>query len=170
MKLPHQILLHLFLGWLNQRAVVTERGEKNRGILLTSSSLIDAAELTDREIGLAVNSYMYSSYASHPQKHDYKATLNQFFVKQSTGGNIVPTKSKVRKTDKPTILVVHERFTSTHAMFRSYAPLIRALRHRFHVTALVETNYIDAQSEALFETVQKSTPTHPKTWRRSRRG
>lgn len=162
MRLPHHILLHLFLGWLNQRAVVTERGEYNRGILLTSSSLIEAAELTDREIGLAVNSYMYSSYASHPQKHDYKATLNHFFAKQIKGGNIVPAKSKVRRVDRPTILVVHERFTSTHAMFRSYAPLIRALRHRFHVTALVETNYIDAQSEELFDSVHKIDSEAPK--------
>lgn len=165
LKLPPDILLQLCLGWLNQRAVLTKSGEFNRGVLLTSSALLEAAELTDREIGLAVNSYMYSSYATHPAKHEYKATLNKLLSKQLEAANISSAPVIKRDVARPTVLVVHERFTSNHAMFRSYAPLIRALSGRFSIAALVETDYIDADAEDMFEVVHKIDSKAPKNLR-----
>ena len=74
---PPNVLLVLVIGWLNQRAVLTSRGEKNRGLLLTNGQLLEQAVLEDKHIGLLVNAWMYCSYATHPNKHDIKIWFNK---------------------------------------------------------------------------------------------
>ena len=49
------------------------------------------------------------------------------------------------------MLVVHERFTSHHAMYRCYAPAIKALAPRFELLAMSDDENMDEVSRRLFE-------------------
>lgn len=154
-RLDQQVLFQLYVGWLNQRAVVTKQGESNRGKLLTSSERLQGTQVGDTHVGLMVNSYMYCSYASHPQRHQFKETLNTLMTEAMANIGVDYANNRKRKTKRPTVLVIHERFLHKHAMFRCYAPHIRAMKDRFSLIALAETDKIDAPAEALFEQVHK---------------
>ena len=156
---PVDVLFPLMLGWLNSRSVLTDQGEKNRSRLLESGQLLASAKMTDNDIEQVVNAWMYSSYATTPKKHEIKKHLNQTLkglLPASIRQASPPPKSR-RDSDsqKPHLLIIHERFTSVHAMYRCYAPSIRKLSARFEVTALVEEGYIDAPAERLFGRVIK---------------
>ena len=156
--LPQQrpeILLVLLLGWLNQRAVLTERGEQNRSYLLTLGPYVENAEISDRDIPSVVNAWMYASYADDPAKHDIKRSFNKLLkglLKQSDTehvGTVVAPRGK----KKPVMVVVLERFTVPHAMYRCYGPSIRDLKHYFHLVAVVEEEHIEPASAAIFDQV-----------------
>lgn len=150
---PVHIRLVLMLGWLNQRAILTEQGEKNRGRLLNSGELLKDAEITEADIEPLVNAWMYSSYASDPNKHAIKSSINQLLINCMLSAEIRPKDVKRKLTGRPKILVIHERFTGVHAMFRCYAPLLRSLRSYFHTVALADTNMIDSAAEEIFDEV-----------------
>ena len=147
-----EILLPIMLGWLNQRAVLSEQGEKNRTRLLSSGALIQKCLPDDRLISPMIRAWMYSSYASTPNKHDIKTFLNKIFQKRLAAINTLSAKSYERKS-RPRLLVIHERFLSKHAMFRCYAPSIRLLNSAFELIALADVNEIDGDSDSIFTAV-----------------
>lgn len=155
LKQPPQILFVLMLGWLSQRAVLTAQGEKNRTKLLSSVDLIRNVSIHQRHMELMAACWMYCSYAEYPKKHDIKEVFNDLFVKRLNElGYNQPKLAPVRKHKKrPRMLVIHERFTSQHAMYRCYAPYIEALRNDFYLVALVSVNDIDEPAKEPFEEV-----------------
>ena len=148
---PPRVLLTLMLGWLNQRAILTEQGEQNRTLLLQAGELIKDVEINDREIPYIVNAYMYCTYASTPDKNHFKAHLNQLLKKRMIAAKITPQPVKRVTVERPKILVIHERFSDNHAMYRCYAPYIEALRERFFLVSVAEEAMITPASEALFD-------------------
>jgi len=112
------VLFPLMLGWLNQRAVLTEQGEKNRTRLLTSGALVESLSVSDRHLPQMVRPWMYCSYASTPKKHDIKATFNKLFLKRLTEAGVKPIPVAYQSKPRPRVLVIHERFKSNHAMYR----------------------------------------------------
>ena len=60
---PPEVLLKLVVGWLGQRAVMTEKAETNRTKILSLGPAIEHAQITDNDILPIVNSWMYCSYA-----------------------------------------------------------------------------------------------------------
>ncbi|MAB86839.1 MAG: hypothetical protein CML51_06015 [Rhodobacteraceae bacterium] len=152
---PPPIALHLVLGWLNQRTVLTPTGEANRTLLLNSGGILQQAKITDQEIGQVINAYMYCSYASTPDKHDIKHAFNGLLRARMAEVGVLPAAPARTRREKPRVLVIHERFRTGHAMHRSYAPLIAGLRQRFELTALVEDEQIDKQAEGYFHQVVK---------------
>lgn len=149
------ILLCLMLGWLNQRAVFTPKGERFRSKLLVSGHLIENAVLTDSQVQYAINGWMYSTYAESPQKHSIKSSLNVLLHRLLTNAGISPPMPTYSGQKKPRLLVIHERFLSVHAMFRCYAPLIEPLKDYFEMSAMVEEEHIDDVAMALFDGVYK---------------
>lgn len=148
-------LLLLMLGWLNQRAVLTEQGEANRGKLLRAGSLIETADVGDQNIEQIINAWMYSSYATEPAKHSIKKSLNVLLRNLISAGNIVPRPVTHTIKKRPTIFVIHERFTSYHAMFRCYAPYLMSLKKNFRLIALCESQHIDEGADDIFDEVIK---------------
>lgn len=144
-----EVLLPLMLGWLTQRAVLTQQGENNRTKLLSSGDLVKDFQITSKHIQPIASAWMYCSYASTPNKHDIKLTLNHLLKDLMTRSGIVPKPVKHVKKEKPKILIIHERFTSVHAMYRCYAPLIRPLKEKFEVVGIAEENEIDENSSKL---------------------
>lgn len=150
---PKDLLLLLMLGWLNQRAVLTPQGEKNRGRLLISGHLLADVEIKDKHIPHIVNAWMYSSYATEPKKHQIKRVFNELLRKRIGEAGIVPSVPRYRLTTRPKVLVIHERFTAAHAMFRCYSPILRTLNEYFDTVAIAESEMIDAAAETIFDQV-----------------
>ena len=150
---PPPILYHLSLGWLNQRAVLTAQGEKNRGRLLASGHLLMSATITDKDIGSLSSAWMYCSYASLPSKHDIKDCFNHLLSKRMVEVGIAAAPVTHTTKQRPKVLVIHERFVEQHAMFRCYAPLMRSLKPYFETVALADATMIDEASNALFDKV-----------------
>lgn len=147
------ILLILMLGWLNQRAILTEQGEKNRGLLLKSGKAVESAKITDALIDQIVNAWMYSSYASIPTKHDIKASFNVLLSGLMAEVGLVAEPVKRAKKKRPTIVVIHERFIQQHAMYRCYAPSLKMLKQKFHLVAIAEDQWIDKASDDIFDEI-----------------
>jgi hypothetical protein len=148
-----ELLIYLMLSWLNQRAVLTPQGEKNRGRLLTSGHLISSVEISDRVIPALANAWMYCSYASEPSKHDIKKHINQILLKRMLKANIQPKPVTHIIRKRPKVVVIHERFVEMHAMFRCYAPFIRSLAPYFETVAVADSSMIDQAADALFDKV-----------------
>ena len=147
------VLLTLMLGWLNQRAVLTEQGEKNRGLLLQSGSLVETAKLSDSHIEQVVNAWMYCSYASTSRKHSVKKSLNRLMSDLMSDAGITVSEPAIETRSKPRVVVIHERFIEQHAMYRCYAPSISALKEKFELIAIADEEWIDEASDHIFDEV-----------------
>ena len=155
LRQPPRVLMTLMLGWLNQRAVLTEQGEKNRTVLLESGALIEDVEIEDREIPQIVNAYMYCSYASSPEKHAIKRSFNRLMKARMNRASINPKPMKRKITDRPRMLVCGERFTRAHAMYRCFGPHIKAFSKHFELISLTDHEWIDDEAAQLFDEVVK---------------
>lgn len=151
LKTEPKVFLHLLLGWLNQRSVLTNSGENVRGRLLQSGGVIKDVEILEGDVGLVVNAYMYASYASEPNKHQIKKTFNQLLLGLMRRSGIEPKMKNRPPRNKPLIVVIHERFMEGHAMYRSYAPLIKRLAEKFELFAIAEGDKIDDRAVQLFD-------------------
>ena len=157
-----RVLLTLMHGWLNQRWILTTQGERNRNRLLANAHLIESVQVTDRDIGLLVNPWMYCSYSSGHRKHDlkksYNVVLKNLLVRAGArGGVLTPHSQKTR----PKLLVIHERFSTGHAMFRCYAPSIKELGTYFELIALADDAEIGTDGRALFDEVHALSMPRP---------
>jgi len=159
-----RVLFHLMLGWLNQRAILTEQGERNRTALLSAHDRIRSLSIQENQFNKMVRCWMYCSYATYPKKHDLKETLNHLFVKRLDEVGLKTKPPVYRAKKRPRMLVIHERFVNKHAMFRCYAPYIRALKERFYLVALADETQIDESSQTMFDEIitldTKKTPFH----------
>lgn len=149
------IFLQLLLGWLNQRAVLTKRGEQNRQRLIEASPHAEAAAIVDGDIASVVNAWMYCSYSCFSGKHLLKKVLNHLLLKRMNDAGISPAMRSRQSVARPRLLVIHERFTSQHAMFRCWAPSIRALGEHFELLALADEPSIDSGAEKIFSSIRK---------------
>lgn len=148
------MLFFLMITWLSQRLVITEQGERNRTRLLASGYLVENVAIAEKHIPNMMFSYMYSSYASNHNKHDIKATFNKLFSNLLLRGNIKPKSVHHHPNKKrPKMVIIHEQFRQTHAMFRCYAPYIRSLSDFFDLIAVADENNIDKASDELFNKV-----------------
>lgn len=159
------VVLTLMLGWLNQRAVLTKQGEANRSSLLAMGSAIEGARIGDRAIPLIVNAWMYTTYASYPKKHELKKSFNKLLTQLLEENRPVQVqRPQPTPRQKPLMAVLHERFTTPHAMYRCYAPMIRNLGKYFELIAVVEEEHIDAEAEKLFSRVVKVPKERKHVW------
>lgn len=147
------VVLMLMMGWLNQRAILTEQGESNRSTLLASGERILESTMSDEMIQPLVNAWMYSTYADAPHKHDVKRHINTLLKGLLGDSEAVAVTSARELRQKPVMLVIHERFIKQHAMYRCYAPHLRRLKDKFCLIALAETDNIDDGSDDIFEQI-----------------
>lgn len=141
-----------FLSVLNARSVLTQKGELNRTFLLSNSALLKRSKLLKHNRIPAIRLWMYCTYSEYEGKHDVKFFLNELFVSFLLDSGLKkPSVLKSIKRVKPTILVINERFTSNHAMFRCYSRAIKSLRVKFEVIGLTDINEIDENSSAIFD-------------------
>lgn len=153
LKQTPEVLFILAMGWLNQRAVLTKQGERNRTALLACGPSFEQYDLVPKDIPQTMNAWMYSSYASSPTKHAIKDAFNGQFNRLLESSGVKVRCSRYLKKQRPRLVVIHERFHHQHAMYRCYAPVIRQLSNHFETVAVADAEMIDDVSGALFDEV-----------------
>lgn len=153
LNLPPDQLLPLMLGWFTAPFVHHTQGEKNRGILIENSAVIEAALPTQGIIQAMTSAWMHCSYADHPHKHKLKKSLNEVWLRLDKVGGLKSRSSERRVVDRPTILVAAERMSVGHAMYRSYAACIRQLKTRYNVICMSVRGYVSESAFDLFDDV-----------------
>jgi predicted O-linked N-acetylglucosamine transferase (SPINDLY family) len=149
LKFEPKIIFKLLAGWLSQRAIFTEIGEKNRSNLFNYGSYIENAKISIQELNLIFQPWMYCTYSSGNNKNEIKKYFNKLIlnsIKPQIPDNYFP---KYVKKLLPKILVIHENFNSKHAMFRCYSELINSLNDKFKVVGFAETLKIDKEAEKI---------------------
>ena len=143
LKFEPRILFKLLAGWLSQRAIFTEIGEKNRSNLLNYGSYIEHAKISLQELNVIFSPWMYCTYASGNNKNEIKRFFNKIIlnsIKPQISNNNFP---KYVKKSLPKILVIHEIFNSKHAMYRCFSELINSLNDKFEVVGIADFLKID---------------------------
>jgi len=131
--------------------VLTARGEQNRARLLEAGHLIENETLPDDMLAVLVSAWMYCSYASHPNKHAIKRSLNQLMRNWMRAKGINPTCSPRVLKDRPTLVIIGESLRAGHAMFRCYAEKIRQLRDQFRLVLVAPTTEQDPLVRGCFD-------------------
>ncbi len=145
------ILLPLMVGWLSQRAILSERGEGHRTRILQSGHLIENVQIEDRHLPMISVAYMYVTYAVYPRRHDIKRSFNKLCRNLLERRNLTSSNILLPQRKKPRLLVIHEWFSHSHAMYRCYAPLIKELGRKFELHSLASTEGIDDEAAKLFK-------------------
>ena len=153
-NLPPEHYFILSMGWLSERAVISQQGENNRTYLIDTSDKYSDIDIEVDALSPLAKVWMYCTYADSPNKHKIKVPLNnllrQFVAKQNV--NIKPV-TYIKKT-KPTVLVINEYFQKTHAMYRCYAPFLRSLKEDFNLIGLADEKVIDKKERDIFSYIK----------------
>ncbi len=153
LKLPPDQLLPLMLGWFTAPFVHNANGEKNRGLLIENSVLIEQGVPTQGIVQALTSAWMHVSYADHAHKHHLKKSMNEVWLRIDKMGGLKSRSVAYKVVDRPTILVAAERMSVGHAMYRSYAASIRQLKSRYHVVCMAVRGFISESAFDLFHDV-----------------
>jgi hypothetical protein len=118
--LPVKLRAQTIVAYVSQRLVIDVIAEANRSKLYTYFLTLENYKFDDKLRNIVMSAWMYCTYSNDIKKHDFKEKLNQY-ISCSWSDNIkINSKKNLTKSNK-TILVVNERYKSTHAMYRSYS-------------------------------------------------
>ncbi|MDA9004284.1 hypothetical protein N9J28_00605 [bacterium] len=148
--LAPQTYFILSMGWLTDRTVITEAGEKNREYLIKTSDRYSEIDIPPAAWACLSKVWMYCTYAETPDKHKIKFHLNKIIQRYLVTQGVTPRPIKYSKKDRPTVLVIHEFFYPNHAMYRCFAPKLRALKKDFNLIALADEKVIDKNDRDIF--------------------
>jgi hypothetical protein len=160
-KRSPQQFVSLWAGMLSALLTVASQAHQRRELISSLHAIFADTIISDAAMPTLSDAYMYTSYGTSKTKHDAKATIHRIFSNKMRRHDVViPTADELKARRllslskherKPVMLVGIEWFTSLHAMYRCYAPVIRQLRKRFHVVAMCRPSDIDEQGKAEFD-------------------
>ncbi|MDC0933966.1 hypothetical protein OAS20_00295 [Gammaproteobacteria bacterium] len=153
-KLPPEHYFILSMGWLSERAVISQQGENNRTYLIDTSDKYSDIDIEADAISPLAKVWMYCTYADSPNKHKIKVPLNNLLRKFMAKQNVKIKPVTYIKKAKPTVLVINEYFQKTHAMYRCYAPLLRSLKEDFNLIGLADEKVIDKKEKDIFSYIK----------------
>lgn len=155
-KAHPETAMDTFLGVLSHPVQMTEQAHAKREQLLTwLPSRLREMKLCPHHLMLLDRVSMYMSYAFTPRKHDLKASLNKLlaaWLKEQDVKQLVPSARREIK-ERPVMLVPLERFGFRHAMYRCFAPMLRAMREKFELVGMGLGSEMDDTCRALFDRV-----------------
>ncbi len=151
-----KLVLPAYISLIGEEGVLTHSATERRDKLFQMGPLLENAPLDDDSILTRLsNLWMFCSYTELKTKHDIKYHLNinlqKFLNKSGITAPPLPFPRKIKK--RPVIIIPSERFTSTHAMYRCYAPSIQQLREKFELVCIAEGKSVDENSKQLFDKV-----------------
>ena len=146
-----QVMFPLYVGFLTSMVALSQDAHDRRELLLGMPHLFKDISLTDQLISSMSDAYMYCSYGQRADKHDFKGLVHDLYAKMMFANGFTVPKFSRSKGKKPTILVPVEWFTSLHAMYRCYAPVIRQLRTKFKVIGMGRPHAIDKDAKKEFD-------------------
>lgn len=158
---PSEVLFYLMTGWLSERAILSDQGEKNRTRLLASGQLLVGYKLAQSDLGILCRVWMYCSYATSSRKHDIKYHLNALLKSYLYDNGILDTRNfEIPARSRKRICIILERFKSHHAMYRCYAQSIIGLKDEFEIIGLGDEAEFDEQSKSIFHETHLFDYTH----------
>jgi hypothetical protein len=162
-----QAIFALYAGMISPLLTIAVQAQERREALLGMHSIFADVKPGDGVLSTLSDAYMYTSYGLRRDKHDAKATMHAMLARMlHERGVPIPTakdlaerrENTIATGDKPTMLVCLEWFTSNHAMYRCYAPIIRQLRSRFRLVAMCIAASIDEQGKSEFDEWHEVNP------------
>lgn len=150
-----KLAMPIYLNLVAEKALLNQKACDRRDKLLELGPQLENMSLHDGGMLVRLsNLWMYCSYADGKNKHDIKKHLN--VVIRNFLNNVLKVKvpslpSQRKKKDRPVLLIVLERFTANHAMYRCYAPLIGQLREKFHLVLMCVAEERDDVNKKLFD-------------------
>ena len=144
-----QTMFALYIGLLTTMLATSHVAEERREELLGMHELFKDVQLSDRFLSPMSDAYMYCSYAFRADKHAFKGTIHKLYSDMMERHGFKEqdfSKRKHKIGEKPTVIIPMEWFTSLHAMFRCYAPLVCQLRTKFRVIGIGRPHAIDEVS------------------------
>ncbi len=152
-----EVVVDAYVGLLATSVVLTEGGREKRKQLFSMIDSVAKYPIHFESLRFLAQAWFRCSYDDWEGKHDAKAPMNSMFRRALLNEGIgeAPVRKERGRVARPVVLIPLERFTSTHAMYRCYAPAIRQLRQRFRLVAVCEPHRIDEVSEAVFDDVVK---------------
>lgn len=159
-KRSPQVTFSLWAGMISPLLTTAVQACERREQLLGMHALFKDVQLSEAILPTLSDSYMYTSYGVRRDKHDAKATMHALFAQMLRAKGVrLPSQEAIdaRRAladdpdHKPTILIGIEWFTSLHAMYRCYAPIIRQLRLRFRVVGMSRASDIDEIGKTEFD-------------------
>ena len=146
----------LAIGLLLDRMPTNLAGEAGRQFLLEQFNPYAQLQPLDPYRALVANVWMLCSYSTSPAKHDIKKHLNGWYKRmhKAKGLQVRPTGSVTHPgntENKPVMAVVAESFSSVHAMYRWYAPIVKELKKDYFLVLVALRNDVDDTAVALFD-------------------
>jgi len=139
-----QTMFSLYVGFLTMMVATSQTAQERRETLLGMSHIFKDVVLTEQLISSMSDAYMYCSYAFREDKHDVKAVIHKLYARMMYAYGFKEPKFMKKKAGvKPVIVIPVEWFTSLHAMYRCYVPVIRQLRTKFKLIGIGRPHSID---------------------------
>jgi HMW1C N-terminal/HMW1 domain 2 len=132
-----------FFYHLSSRYVFSRRAYEFRERLLEwISPRLNEVTLANSMLARLPEVYMHCSYAATPSKHLVKRPLLEQMRRACVAAGVVenPAPIPARSSKAATIVVVGERFSLGHAIFRAFSRPVRALRERFRLVGVLDPN------------------------------
>ena len=152
---PKRFRLPYWLSLLDGESVLDRTADQLRNrLLLEGESMQNEIASSGSQIRIG-NLWMYVSYFTTPKKHDVKKYLNRMLLNAVrkngvTEPTLLPRKAAI---GKPKLLVLSEILLSSHAMYRSFGPLISRLRSKFHTVLVSSTESYDDSTKSMFDEI-----------------
>lgn len=143
----------LIFGWLRESFVYSDVAEENRKVLHGSLEIVGHAPWHNNYLYALNTVYMFCSYANFDHRLDFKKALNNLLTKKFSNYENLTSLSFKKSKKKPKLVILHERFSSNHAMFRCFAKMLSPLKKYFTTIAFAETGHIDEAAEDIFDQV-----------------
>lgn len=128
--------------------------EKNLNKVIDAHTLIQTMVFDDTTVELSASPWMLCSYFDRSDRHEIKKSINVAIEKWIKGKQLAPglTKKISRTIENTTevkkVVVLSEKYTTKHAMYRSYHAAITELKNHFDVTFVSsESDYDDVSKQ-----------------------
>lgn len=151
-----EIVLPAYINLLTESVVLNSRVSERKEKLLKIASVVENIALDKLQISRLATLWMFCSYSTYRDKHKIKKYFNvaiQKYLKRS--GIVVPEKNKYSLKEKPRIVFPLEKWIKSHAMYRSYYPILTQLKDKYELVAIVTEDCIDDESSKIFDKVIK---------------
>ena len=134
-----------FFNYISSRYVFSRRAFEFREQLLEwFPARLPGVKLGGMALSRLPEVYMHCSYAITPKKHAIKRPLMEQMRRACLEAGAVesPITIPPKSGERATVVVVGERFTPGHAIFRTHSRAVQSLRKRFRLVGVLEPNPI----------------------------
>lgn len=157
-KRSPQIMFSLWAGMISPLLTTAVQASERREALLGMHGLFEDVRVSDAILPTLSDAYMYTSYGLRRDKHKAKGMIHRVLartllergVPAPSAANLQQRRIAAALGGKPKLLVCLEWFSSLHAMYRCYAPILRQLSAHFHLVGMSNSGTIDEQGKAEF--------------------